>query len=83
MGVLDLYGDYRSQFSTPIVSSDGSSGFVPYYQQDELEYYITDFDSTILSNISIDSDGVMTYDVISVPFDNYTVINVVFVIKDP
>jgi len=26
---------------------------------------------------------VMTYDVISVPFDNYTVINVVFVIKDP
>jgi len=80
---LDIYEDYKSQFSTPLVSSDGASGFVPYYQKGELEYYVTYFDNTVLSNISIDADGVMTYDIISVPFDNYTVINVVFVIKDP
>lgn len=80
---LDIYEDYKSQFSMPLVSSDGASGFVPYYQKGELEYYVTYIDSTVLSNISIDADGVMTYDIISVPFDNYTVINVVFVIKDP
>lgn len=80
---LDLHADYVTQFSSPLVSSDGASGYVPHYQQDELEYYVTFYDNTILDNISIDSDGVMTYDIISVPFDNYTVINVVFVIKDP
>ena len=80
---LDLYADYADQMSTPMVSSDGASGFVPFYQRDELEFHITFFDDTTLSNISINSDGVMTYDIISIPFDNYTIINVIFVIKDP
>ncbi len=80
---LDLHADYVDQMATPAISSDGSSGFIPFYDQDELEFYITDFDNTILDNVTIDADGVMTYDIISIPFDNYTVINVVFVIKDP
>ena len=80
---LDLYADYADQMSIPMVSSDGASGFVPFYQRDELEFHITFFDDTTLSNISINSDGVMTYDIISIPFDNYTIINVIFVIKDP
>lgn len=80
---LDLYADYLDQMSTPMVSSDGASGSIPFYQRDELEFHITFFDDTTLGSVSINSDGVMTYDVISVPFDNYTIINVVFVIKDP
>ena len=80
---LDLHADYVDQMATPAISSDGASGFIPFYDQDELEFYITDFDDTILGNVTIDADGIMTYDIISIPFDNYTVINVVFVIKDP
>lgn len=80
---LDLYADYVDQMSTPMVSSDGASGFIPFYQRDELEFYINFFDDSTLSNVSINANGVMTYDIISVPFDNYTIINVTFVIKDP
>ncbi len=80
---LDLHADYVDQFGTPLVSSDGASSSIPYYQEDELEYHVTFYDDTVLDNISIDANGVMTYDVIAVPFDNYTVINVVFLIKDP
>lgn len=81
--VLDLHQEYIDQFGTPEVSSDGAASSIPTYGEDELEYHITFFDDTILDNITITSAGVMTYDIISVPFDNYTIINVVFVIKDP
>ena len=83
MATLDLHADYVDQFSNPLVSNPEAVGFVPYYLESQLDYYITYFDDDVLDNISIDANGVMTYDVIAVPFDNYTVINVVFVIKDP
>jgi len=80
---LDLHADYVTQFSTPLISNPEAEGYVPYYDEDQLDYYITYYDDTVLDNISIDATGKMTYDIIAVPFDNYTVINVVFVIKDP
>jgi len=83
MATLDIYEDYKSQFSTPLISNPEAFGHVPYYDKEELDYYITDYDTSVLGSVSIDDDGVMTYDIIAVPFDNYTVINVVFVIKDP
>ncbi len=78
-----LLSENGAKFSTPLISSDGASGVVPYYDKSELEYYVTAYDDTVLASISIDADGEMTYSIIAVPFDNYTVINVVFVIKDP
>ncbi len=30
---LDLHADYVSQFSTPLVSSDGAFGKVPFYDE--------------------------------------------------
>ena len=83
MAFKELHADYVQQFTMPLVSSDGAIGNIPYYLDTELEYYVTYYDDTVLANVSIDATGRMTYDIIAVPFDNYTVINVVFVIKDP
>lgn len=78
---LDLYQEYVNQFSAPVVSSTGAPASIPTYERSDLYFYISFFDNTILDNVSIDANGVMTYDIISVPADNYTIINVVFVIK--
>ncbi len=78
---LDLYQQYRDQFTLPSISSTGAPAELPYYESDELHYYITYFDDTVLDGLSIDADGVLTYDIIDVPFDNYTIMNVIFVIK--
>ncbi len=78
---IDLHQEYVNQFTAPLVKSPGSPSQIPYYQQDELYYMITNYDNSVLGNVSVDAAGVMTYDIVSVPFDNYTVITVVFLIK--
>ena len=78
---INLYDEYQSQFATPQINSFGSPNYVPFYERDELWYYVTFFDDQVIENIEIDADGLMEYDIIDVPFDNYTIINIVFVIK--
>lgn len=46
----------------------------------DLWYYVTDYDDTALDNLSIDENGVLTYEVIGTGTD-YSFINVVFVVK--
>ncbi|GLB53643.1 hypothetical protein NBRC110019_26840 [Neptunitalea chrysea] len=77
---VDLYNEYKSQFSSPLVSSSGASGSIPYFGATELEYYVTAYDTSVLENLSIDANGVMTYDVID-SASECSFINVVLVIK--
>lgn len=46
----------------------------------DLYYYITDYDNTALANLSIDDNGILTYDIIDEGND-YSFVNIVFVIK--
>ena len=80
---IDLHQEYVDQFSTipSAQRSPGAPADLPTYAEDELHYYITFYDNSVIDNISISSAGVLTYDVISVPFDNYTIINVIFMVK--
>ncbi|MBA6155308.1 hypothetical protein H3Z83_02035 [Tenacibaculum sp. S7007] len=87
---IDLYNDYYRQFRleanllpTPGKSaqSTGSPNIVPYYERNELYYYVTYYDPSVIENVSIDADGNMSYDIISTPTDDNTIINVVFVVK--
>jgi len=78
---IDLYQEYASQFSSPAVRSPGAPDALPFYRADELFYYVSTFDDQVIDNITITDTGVMEYDIIDVPFDNYTIINIVFVIK--
>lgn len=45
-----------------------------------LYYYVTDYDNTALANLSIDEDGILTYDIIGTGTD-YSFVNIVFVVK--
>ncbi|WP_229732479.1 hypothetical protein [Muriicola marianensis] len=77
----DLYAQYISQFGTPAVASTGAPAALPTYAATELYYYVTYADPTVFANMSIDANGVLTYDIIGQPSDYNSLINVVFVVK--
>jgi hypothetical protein len=81
----DLYQEYSDQFTladtSTSTSSTGAPTTIPTYLRSELYYYVTYYDKDIFDNVSVDADGVMTYDIKSLPLDDNTIINVVFVVK--
>lgn len=81
-GSVDLYTNYTGQFATPMASSAGSSGSIPVYAANAMEYYVTWFDNTIFTNVTIDAAGKLTYDVLSTADTSKpTYMNVVFLVK--
>ena len=78
---VDLYSQYTAQYGTPAVASAGAPAAVPTYGATELYYYVTYADPTVFDNMSIDANGVLTYDIIGQPADYNSLINVVFVVK--
>ncbi len=80
---IDLHQEYIDQFtSIPAAQrSTGAPDNIPVYAENELWYFVTFYDNTVIDNISISAAGVLTYDIISVPFDNYTIVNIAFLIK--
>ncbi len=78
---VDLYAQYVAQYGTPAVSSAGAPTALPTYSAAELYYYVTYADPTVFDNMSIDANGVLTYDIIGQPADYNALINVVFVVK--
>ena len=78
---INLYNEYVSQFGSPSVVSTGAPSSIPTYAANELYYYVTAYDTSVLTITSIDASGLMTYNVDSVPSDDNTIINVVFVVK--
>jgi hypothetical protein len=78
----DLYAEYKAQFENPTTASTGApANGIPFFASPtDLYYYITDYDPAVFSNISIDANGVMTYDVTAASTD-CSLINIVFVVK--
>lgn len=80
----DLFAEYKDQFTgtnNRMVSSTGAPGVIPYFENaSDLHYYVTDYDPAVFSNIVIDQNGIMTYDVTAAATDA-TIINIVFVVK--
>lgn len=63
------------------VKSDGAPDEIPNTPNaTDLYYYVTDYDDTALANLSIDENGILTYDVIGTGTD-YSFVNIVFVVK--
>lgn len=77
---LDLHQTYVSLFTSPMVSSP-SAGTLPTYAESDLDYYVLDYDTSTFSNVSIDDQGIMTYDIIAIPSSNYAYFNVVFKVR--
>ena len=83
---LDLYEVYRSQYgftdSTTQVRSNPSST-LPLYQANELDYFITYYDNTVFSNVTISQTGVLEYQVIPhSELSATTYMNIVFKVKE-
>jgi hypothetical protein len=77
----DLYALYYGQFHAPSVKSTGAPTSVPYIPAaTDFYYYITAYDGTVFSNITINASGLMTYDVIDSATD-CSYINILFVLK--
>jgi hypothetical protein len=82
---LDLYNEYKKQFSGAVPSqfakSLGAPATIPYFPvSSDLDYYITYYDSNVLENVSISNSGIMTYD-IKATSRYKSFMNVVFVVK--
>jgi len=78
---VDLYAQYTAQFATPAAISTGAPTVVPTYAAADLYYYVTYADPLVFANLSIDGNGVLSYDIIGQPSDYNSLINVVFVVK--
>lgn len=76
----NLYTAYKNQFSNPKASST-SVPLPVYANATDLHYYITDYDTNVFSNISVDANGLMTYTVLNAPTDGFAFINIIFVPK--
>ena len=78
---LDLYAEYKKQFVTPTVTSTGAPASIPYFPiATDLYYYITYYDASVLKVNSVNTSGIMNYDIIK-EADYASFMNVVFVIK--
>lgn len=78
---LDLYAEYRKQFGTPMYKSLSAPAQIPYYlSATALDYYITYYDSNVMSVTNIDNTGKVSY-FVHRKSDLDTYMNVVFVVK--
>ncbi|MEM6965230.1 MAG: hypothetical protein AAF573_10715, partial [Bacteroidota bacterium] len=80
---INLHTLYQSLYNSPAVRSTGAPTAIPSYAADELYYYITDYDTSVLTITNLDASGLLTYNVDQVPTDNCAYINIIFVIKEP
>lgn len=77
---LDLYAKYKSQFENPLVSSVAGAKIPFLAQASDIIYFITDYDTSLLTGVNITADGKMTYTV-NGSATGCSFINIVFVIK--
>ena len=81
-GTLNLYKQYQELFTRPVVSSPDAKGIpIPSYRANELHYYITDYDTSVFSDVAISNAGVLTYTVTRAGLGDFSSMNVVFVVK--
>lgn len=87
----DLYAEYKKQFTNdagnPLFKSSvamngiPSPGYDRLYIASELDFVVTYYDDSVLKINSIDSNGVMTYEVKNTDPGPNSFINIIFVIK--
>src|SRR5690554_1992022 len=63
-----------------LVGSTGAPSTIHVFESDDLYYYVTYYDQNVFANLSIDENGILTYDIISSPAPS-SYMNIVFVIK--
>lgn len=77
----DLYREYADEFTAPKMVSAGAPSIIPVIANaQELNYYVTYYDPSLIEISGIDANGVMSYKILKpANFDSY--INIVFAPK--
>lgn len=78
----NLHNVYIQQFGSPAVSSAGATQGIPTLPANQLEYYVTYYDTDVFENLSIDQNGVLTYTVKATSATGASFMNIVFVVKE-
>lgn len=77
---INLYNLYKTQFTTPAVKSESSTGSIPILGPTDLEYYVTSYDTSSFTIQNIDEMGVMTFSANNNTSD-VSFMNIIFVVK--
>ncbi|MDM1354285.1 hypothetical protein HX007_08545 [Myroides marinus] len=81
-GTIDMYAIYKKQFGTPVMSSPGAS-VLPVLPASELGFHVTYATEGVFTIVSIDANGLMTYQVSATANVNVgSFINIVFSVKE-
>ncbi|MDR0228489.1 MAG: hypothetical protein LBI72_05425 [Flavobacteriaceae bacterium] len=81
-GTIDMYAIYKKQFGTPVMSSPGAS-VLPVLPASELGFHVTYATEGVFKILSIDANGLMTYEVSATANVNVgSFINIVFSVKE-
>jgi hypothetical protein len=78
---IDLHANYISQYGTPAFASPGAPAAVKTFAANDLYYYVLDYDNSVINVTGLSATGVLDYQIVSVPTNNCTYINIVFVEK--
>ena len=81
-GRINLYEYYKAQFSTSYVRNANATTTLPIYVPSDLDYYITWYDNTVFTNVSVNSLGILTYEVL--PNAEVTIgsfMNIIFAVR--
>ena len=78
---INLHAEYVAQYGSPAVSNPSAPSAIPTYASNELNYYITFYDTNVFSGVSVSDAGIMNFTVDNIPADYNSLINVVFVVK--
>lgn len=76
---IDLYNVYKTGFDTPSIKSAGAPASIPYFNRDQLYYYVTYCDPCITIT-GISDAGNLSYTVNTLP-DYDAFVNIVFLIR--
>lgn len=82
---LNIYNEYVKQFSgtgaNPLIKNPTTEhATIPVYPANYFDYYITGYDSTVFSGLSISDTGILTYNVIGTA-SSYSYLNIVMALR--
>src|SRR5690554_438553 len=83
-GTINLYNRYAAQFGgSTLIKSETAAPVLPVLPSGELYYYVTWYDTNVFTSVSVDDEGVLTYEVDeNADITVGSFMNIVFAIKE-
>lgn len=79
---VNLHTRYSTEFGTPKASNPGKTTTLPNLLANELDFYVTDYDTTVFENVTVSNAGVLTYEIKNnAQVTAATFMNIIFAVK--